>query len=108
LIDEFLDVDVEHMRRNRDSALSLVRRVVGPRGVHKDLLLGRRWLELAVPTLFVHGDRDTFMSGKVEAAWQAIAESNPNVRMSSVAGAGHLPWLDEPEQVLTEVSSFLN
>ena len=108
LIDEFLDVDVEHMRRNRDSALSLVRRVVGPRGVRKDLLLGHRWLELAVPTLFVHGDRDTFMSGKVEAAWQAIAESNPNVQVSSVAGAGHLPWLDEPDLVLAAVSSFLN
>lgn len=108
LQNELLDVDVEHIRRNRDNALSLVRRVVGPRGVHKELLLGHRWLELAVPTLFMHGDRDTFMSGKVEAAWQAIAESNPNVRITSVAGAGHLPWLDEPDQVLAEVSSFLN
>jgi pimeloyl-ACP methyl ester carboxylesterase len=107
LTDEFLDVDVEHMRRNRDSALSLVRCVVGPRGVHSDLLLANRWHELAVPTLFLHGDRDTFMSNKIEAAWQAIAESNPNVRMSRIAGAGHLPWLDEPDHVLAEVSSFL-
>ncbi len=106
LTDELLDVDVEHMRRNRDSALSLVRRVVGPLGVRKDVLLGERWLELTVPTLFILGDRDAFVSSKVEAAWHAIAQGNPNVRISRIPGAGHLPWLDEPSGVLDEIASF--
>ena len=108
LPDELLDVDVEHMRRNRDSALSLVRQVVGPFGVRRELLLGERWLELRVPTLFLHGDRDAFMSRKVEAAWQAIAQGNPNVRISRIPRAGHLPWLDEPDRVLDEIAGFLS
>lgn len=108
LTDELLDVDVEHMRRNRDSALSLVRRVVGPLGVRRELLLGERWLELRVPTLFMYGDRDAFMSRGVNAAWQAIAQSNPNVRVIRIPRAGHLPWLDEPDRVLDEIGGFLN
>ena len=108
LTDELLDVDVEHMRRNRDSALSLVRQVVGPLGVRRELLLGERWLELRVPTLFIYGDLDAFMSREVEAAWQAIAQGNPNVRLSRIPRAGHLPWLDEPDRVLDEIRGFLN
>lgn len=107
LADELLDVDVEHMRRNRDSALSLVRRVVGPRGVRRELMLGDRWHALTVPTLFLYGDRDAFVSSKVADAWQVIAARNPNVRIVRIPGAGHLPWLDEPDAVLDEIERFL-
>ena len=107
LADEFLDVDVEHMRRNRDSALSLVRRVVGLRGVRRELMLGDRWQQLSVPTLFLYGDRDAFVTSKVAAAWQEIAARNPNVRIVRIPGAGHLPWLDEPDAVLDEIERFL-
>ena len=108
LADELLDVDVEHMRRNRDSALSLVRRVVGPRGVRRELILGGRWQELSVPTLFLYGDRDSFVSSKVADAWQAIAARNASVRIVRIPGAGHLPWLDEPDAVLDEIERFLD
>jgi len=107
LADELLDVDVAHMRRNRDSTLGLVRRAVGPRGVRRDLLLGERWHALNVPTLFLHGERDAFMSPPVADAWQAISASNPNVRIVAVHDAGHLPWLDAPDAVLDEVERFL-
>ena len=107
LADELLDVDVEHMRRNRDSALSLVRRVVGPRGVRRELMLGDRWQSLSVSTLFLYGDRDAFVTPEVAAAWEAIAASNPNVRIVRVPGAGHLPWLDEPDAALVEIERFL-
>jgi len=108
LPDELLDVDVEHMRRNRDSVLSLVRRVVGPGGVRRELMLGDRWQQLSVPTLFVYGDRDSFVSSRVAAAWEAIAAGNARVRIVRTPGAGHLPWLDEPDAVLGEIERFLN
>ncbi len=107
LADELLDVDVEHMRRNRDSTLSLVRRVVGPRGVRRELMLGERWQGLSVPTLFLYGDRDSFVSSKVADAWQAIAAKNASVRIVRIPGAGHLPWLDEPDAVLDEIERCL-
>lgn len=108
LADELLDVDVAHMRRNRDSTLSLVRRVVGPRGVRRELMLGGRWQTLSVPTLFLYGDRDAFVSSGVAHAWNEIATTNSNVRVVRIPGAGHLPWLDEPEAFLDEIERFLS
>jgi pimeloyl-ACP methyl ester carboxylesterase len=106
LEDAFLDVDVAHTRRNLDSILSLVRCAVAGIGRGR-LLLGHGWHTLSVPTLFLWGDRDVFVRPKVEKAWEAIAEGNPNVRLVRIPDAGHLPWLDEPERVVAEIERFL-
>jgi pimeloyl-ACP methyl ester carboxylesterase len=106
LDDVFLDVDVAHTRRNLDTILSLIRCVGrGIRGGH--LVLGDRWLTLKVPTLFLGGERDIFVRPKFEKALQAIVEGNPNIRLVRIPDAGHLPWLDEPERVVTEFERFL-
>jgi len=107
LPDELLDVDVAHIRRNRDSALSLVRRTVGLGGVRKELLLGEGWSALEVPLLFVHGDRDAFVTADVASAWATIASKGENVIVARIADAGHLPWLDAPEPVLDQIERFL-
>jgi pimeloyl-ACP methyl ester carboxylesterase len=107
LPDELLDVDVAHTRRNRDSALSLVRRTVGPGGVRKELLLHKRWSALEVPLLFVHGDRDAFVTADVASAWATIASEGKDVIVASITDAGHLPWLDAPETVLDQIERFL-
>ena len=107
LADELLDVDVAHTRRNRDSALSLVRRMVGPGGVRKELLLGERWSTLEVPLLFIHGDRDAFVTANVASAWASIAARGGNVIVATIPEAGHLPWLDAPEAVCDEIERFL-
>jgi pimeloyl-ACP methyl ester carboxylesterase len=106
LADAFLDVDVAHTRRNLDSILSLIRCVGrGLRGGH--LVLGDRWQTLRVPTLFLGGELDVFVRPKVEKAMQAIASGNPNVHLARIPDAGHLPWLDEPEQAVAEIERFL-
>ena len=108
LPDELLDCDVAHTRRNRASALSLVRRTVGSTGVRKELLLGERWSALEIPFLFVHGDRDAFITAGVASAWATIASKGGDVQVASVADAGHLPWLDAPEAVLEQIERFLS
>jgi pimeloyl-ACP methyl ester carboxylesterase len=106
LEDELLDVDVAHTRRNLDSVLSLIR-CVG-RGIRGgQLVLDDRWQTLKVPTLYLGGERDIFARPKFEKALQEIAEGNPNVRLLRIPDAGHLPWLDEPEQVVAEIERFL-
>jgi pimeloyl-ACP methyl ester carboxylesterase len=106
LEDALLDVDVAHTRRNLDSILSLIR-CVG-RGIRGgQLVLGDRWQTLKVPTLYLGGERDIFVRPKFERAFQVIAEGNPNVRLLRIPDAGHLPWLDEPEQVVAEIERFL-
>ena len=107
LSDVLLDVDVAHTRRNRDSMLGLIRLVVGPGGVRREVLLGERWKELRVPTVFVHGDRDAFVTQDVVAAWEAIADANANVQLVRIPDAGHLPWIDEPEAVVSAIEQHL-
>jgi pimeloyl-ACP methyl ester carboxylesterase len=57
--------------------------------------------------LYLGGERDIFVRPKFERALQVIAEGNPNARLLRIPDAGHLPWLDEPEQVVAEIERFL-
>ncbi|HEY0780458.1 MAG TPA: alpha/beta hydrolase, partial [Gemmatirosa sp.] len=59
---------------------------------------------LAVPTLFVWGDRDTFGSS---AEGQAMSRLMPNGRAEVIADAGHLVWLDQPARCAELVTGFL-
>ena len=106
LDDTLLDVDVAHMRRNLDTILSLLR-CIGDGLRDRSLILGDRWHTLRVPTLFLHGDHDAFLTKRAAKAWEAIAAGNPNVRVLRIPDAGHLPWLDDPERVVTEIEYFL-
>jgi pimeloyl-ACP methyl ester carboxylesterase len=72
-----------------------------------ELCLGERWLELGVPTVFLRGERDVFVSAPVEAAWAAIVERNPGIRIVPIADAGHLVWLDAPDAVVHGIEAAL-
>ena len=55
------------------------------------------------PALFVWGDRDG-----CPPSWGAdLAALIPNARLDVIPGAGHLPWLDEPERVAGLLRAFL-
>ena len=102
-----LDADVAHMRRNRESVIGLMQCVVGVGGLRRHLLLGERWQEAKVPTVFLWGERDAFMTPKMREAWEPIASRNPNISITRVPDAGHLPWIDAPERVVDEIEAFL-
>jgi pimeloyl-ACP methyl ester carboxylesterase len=75
--------------------------------VRKELLLGERWCALEVPLLFVHGDRDAFVTARVASAWATIASKAGKVIVASIPDAGHLPWLDAPEAVRDQIERFV-
>lgn len=104
--DDFLDVDVEHMRRNRESVVSLMCECVGLGGVRRAYSLGEQWRRLAVPTRAVFGEHDAFLSPRTWRAWERLASERAFVELVRVPGAGHLPWLDEPERVLETLDRF--
>jgi len=104
LDDTLLDADVAHQRRNIDSMLSLIKCLAGAGGIKRRLMLGERWQALKVPTLFLWGERDAF--GPPEEG-EAIASHNSNLRVVRIPGAGHLPWLDDPDRVVDEIERFL-
>jgi len=107
LADELLDADVAHTRRNVASVLGLVRSVVGIGGVRKEVLLGEGWYSFEVPTLFVNGERDAFLTTRVADELRAAAAANRLIEIRSIPDAGHLPWLDAPEAFAAELERFL-
>ena len=106
LDDLVLDVDVANARRNVETMVRLVRCVADARrlGYRRELILGERWGALTTPTLLIWGARDAF--GSPEEG-QALVAKHPNLRLVRIAGAGHLPWFDEPESVVAEIERFL-
>jgi pimeloyl-ACP methyl ester carboxylesterase len=104
LDDALLDADVASQRRNIGSHLSFVRCVLDARGLRSDLILGKRWQELQVPTVLLWGERDAY--GAPEEG-EAIAALNPNLRVIRIPDAGHLAWIDNPERVVDEIEHFL-
>ena len=106
LDDLLLDVDVAHTRRNVESMLGLSavhcrwRRL----GYRRELILGKRWGALTTPTLLLWPEHDAF--GSPEEG-EALVARNPNLRLVRVAGAGHNPWIDDPESVVAEIGRFV-
>ena len=64
---------------------------------------GEQLSAITAPTLVVWGEKDPYIP---PAFAQAYADALPNATAQVIAGAGHWPWLQEPELVQT-VSSFL-
>ena len=57
-----------------------------------------------MPVLLLWGARDAF----APPAWgEELAAGYPNIRFVRVPDAGHLPWIDDPERVVSEAESFL-
>ena len=106
LDDRLLDVDVAHTRRNVESMLSLIACVADWRrlGYRRELILAERWRALTMPTLLLWPEHDAF--GSPEQG-EALAGTNPNLRLVRLPGAGHLPWIDDPDTVVAEIERFL-
>jgi proline iminopeptidase len=57
-----------------------------------------------VPALIIHGSRDP----RPEDGARGIADHLPNARFVRIEGAGHLPWIEQPETVRDTITSFLS
>ncbi|HEX8705678.1 MAG TPA: alpha/beta hydrolase, partial [Myxococcaceae bacterium] len=67
--------------------------------------IGDRWKSLSVPTTFVWGEQDKW--GAPELG-EAVASMNPRVRMVRIPDAGHGPWFDAPELVVSAIERALS
>jgi pimeloyl-ACP methyl ester carboxylesterase len=102
--DALLDAAVASQRRNLSSHLSVIRCLGDAGGLRRDVLLGKRWSELKAPTLFLWGERDTFLPPE---AGEAIAGQRANRRLIRIPDAGHLPWIDDGQRIVHEIEHFL-
>jgi pimeloyl-ACP methyl ester carboxylesterase len=60
---------------------------------------------ITAPTLIVVGERDA-LTGVAVA--DRFAEVLPSAHVAVVKGAGHFPWVDEPDAFRNAVESFLS
>jgi pimeloyl-ACP methyl ester carboxylesterase len=60
---------------------------------------------VTVPVLTVHGTKDRNAPYGGGREW---ATRLPNARLLTVPGAAHLPWIDQPAQVLGAIETFLS
>lgn len=97
-----LQRDTDTMRND----MALIGSLVTRRGeVHRALELSEDLLgRVEVPTHFYWGADDPF--GGEEVADRVVA-TMPDASLEMVVGAGHLPWLDDPQGAATAVRRFL-
>jgi pimeloyl-ACP methyl ester carboxylesterase len=67
--------------------------------------LKHRLHRVQVPTLFLRGASDGLISADYFAGFARLA---PNARTATIAAAGHLPQLEQPERFASEVLAFLD
>lgn len=103
---ELLKVKVDSaMRPDRVRvSRSMVRAVCDGRGWRPALSIREDVAALGMPTLFAWGDADSFAP---PASGHEVAARMRAGRVEVIAGAGHLPQLDEPEAVGTAIARFL-
>jgi 2-hydroxy-6-oxonona-2,4-dienedioate hydrolase len=93
--------DTTTMRNEIDSTP----RVVTMRGFNDETLLPASVLaRVRSPVLFLWGGQDPM--GGAEVA-RAFVEQLPDAELELLPGAGHAPWIDEPEHVADRVDRFL-
>jgi pimeloyl-ACP methyl ester carboxylesterase len=100
LSDEMLDIGTFNIIRNGRGFRDALEDLRPEDEVPAQLLFAERWCELRVPTTFLWGEKDPFGSPELGRQVSSMA---PNGRFALLPDAGHLPWLDEPELVASEI-----
>jgi pimeloyl-ACP methyl ester carboxylesterase len=97
LLEEREDVDGMD-RAFLTAARSLLRLLVDPRRYREAMA------SIRVPVLLVHGDRDRLVP---VAAARDIARRHPGWHYLELAGVGHVPQLQVPDRLATEMLGWL-
>ena len=95
----------QRLPRYRESALSLMEATNTLCGSRKEVHIREEELKrVGQPVLLLWGQNDPF--GTLREG-ERIARALPAAMFSLVPGAGHLPWLDAPEQCGKQITAFL-
>ena len=60
--------------------------------------------KIEAPTLVMVGDRDILVPPRLS---RELSKNIKNSRLRIIKGSGHVPWLDNPEACMNELSNFL-
>lgn len=89
-----------------DTQMSLRANAGYPPGPDYDAAAARESLRaISAPTLIVVGERDALTGVAVADQFSTVL---PSAEVAVIKGAGHFPWVDEPEEFRAAVESFLS
>lgn len=101
---ELVEAEARAKRRHRERALDDWQiTAYGPRRMRLNLL--PRLPELAVPSLWLYGVRDTLID---ERTMRRAVAATPGARLETIEDAGHLAPLDRPDVFTGLVADFLD
>jgi pimeloyl-ACP methyl ester carboxylesterase len=87
------------------TAYTMFRSLISLRGWRADQMLVEALTSLKTPTLFVWGASDLTAP---PSKGQPIADRMLNAEFEVIEDAGHMPWIDQPDQVAHLVNDFLD
>ena len=90
-------------REAREAFVATVRSVIDTRG-QRVSAIDRLYLSAEMPTLIVWGQRDPMIPA---AHGHAAHEAMPGSRLEVFEGAGHFPFLDDPERFAAVLADFI-
>ncbi|MGH2811731.1 MAG: alpha/beta fold hydrolase [Actinomycetota bacterium] len=87
--------------------IAMARSLISPlRGLNPRIILPESLLAtIRTPTYFLWGEKDPL--GRADTA-QMLVKRMPNAELEVMAGAGHAPWLDDPDHCAKTISRFLS
>lgn len=91
-------------RRNAASHATLASAMYRFGGLDPSLVLDGRWRDLRAPVTFVWGERDAVEGPR---RGRAIAAGLAHASFVEIPDAGHLPWLDRPDEVAAAVGEAI-
>lgn len=114
VVEERIPILFPPNRRNDPELLRIARQMAAETGAETFLRQQRALMaridsrpglpEITAPTLLIWGDGDGITSLEQHEEMAALI---PGARLAVIAGAGHLPMLEEPEQVAALVAGFI-
>ena len=106
-MEEFIDwrtilgKETPSMRHERD----MVRNLVDKQGWRPGLTFDNAELaEIQQPTLYLYGTEDPVGSADI---WRGAVDQIPRGELHLLQNFGHMPWLDDPARVASDVEEFL-
>lgn len=94
LSDAYIQNTVYHMNLTAKSTRSLFEKVLTRKGFRRELMIDQSINKLAVPVRIIWGDKDAFESP--DSGFSKV-RNIIDLQFEVVKNAGHLPWIDQPE-----------
>jgi pimeloyl-ACP methyl ester carboxylesterase len=88
-----------------DTNRAILQAVATIRGWRPELRLDDALAALTVPTLFVCGEHDSLCPPNIA---RELTTRMPDVHITVIPDAGHIPHLDQPQPVATALNQFLS